>query len=231
MCGRFANRIENLCEWTEILRDWPMEAETGYNIAPTTKVPVVTQQGIKTMRWGLIPSWSKEPAPKYATFNARLESISTKPTFKSAWRNGQTCLIPALGYFEWRHESGLKQPYFVRAKSGAPLVFAGLYEPGQEGELHDTFGSFTIITTEADAAMTKLHPRMPVMVPLGYASAWLTGQSAVIQQFTRPAIKVHAVSTQVNNVRHSDENLIEPVAAKAKNLKFALYLHAKVPPR
>ena len=112
MCGRYANHVEVMGEWLGILGDWPGESATGFNVAPTQPVPVACNDGTRTMRWGLVPRWSKEAAPKYATFNARLESAADKPAFRDAWRQSRTCLLPALGYYECRSEQGIKQPYF-----------------------------------------------------------------------------------------------------------------------
>jgi len=124
VCGRFVNHIQALRGWLDILGDWPADIPTGYNVAPTQTVPAVQAQGTFPMRWGLVPAWSKEVSPKYATFNARLESASTKPAFRNAWTHSQTCLLPALGYYEWCTEQGAKRPYFVHAaKKQGLLVF------------------------------------------------------------------------------------------------------------
>ncbi len=99
MCGRHANHMQKISGWQDILGDWPGSAELSMNIAPTQNIPVVVQQSGRTqttnMRWGLIPSWSKTAKPKYATFNARAETVRQKPSFRDACRNAQTCLIPA----------------------------------------------------------------------------------------------------------------------------------------
>lgn len=210
MCGRYANHVERMREWVDIVKDWPSGSITGYNVAPSMQVPVLTQHSTQVMRWGLIPSWSKQGSNKFATFNARLESIDAKPAFSSAWNQRQTCLLPALGYYEWRVEDGRKQPYFVRSKSGQPLVFAGLYEP----EHDDIPASCTILTKQADPAMAKLHPRIPLMASLENARDWLAGDVAISQHMLRPDLQVYAVDTKVNNVRSSGEELIQPLKQK-----------------
>lgn len=110
MCGRFVNHIQALRGWLDILGDWPADIPTGYNVAPTQTVPAVQTQGTFPMRWGLVPAWSKEASPKYATFNAHLESASTKPAFRNAWTHSQTSPLPALGYYEWCTEQGRNSP-------------------------------------------------------------------------------------------------------------------------
>ena len=209
MCGRYANAIETLYDWAEVFDRWPADAgATGYNIAPSMSAPVLTAAGIRSMRWGLMPSWSAQASIHYATFNARLETVAVKPAFRQAWRRGQTCLIPALGYYEWQPASGGKQPYFIRANNGHPLVFAGLYEPAH----HDGPASFTMITRAADAAMSRLHPRIPVLAAVRDAHDWLGGDTECVDSMRRPGLHVYAVGTQVNAVRHTGANLVEPLA-------------------
>lgn len=208
MCGRFANQMRALDAWRDILQGWPTaDAQTGYNIAPQTKIPIITRHGAGLAHWGLIPSWSKDLTAKFATFNARLESVADKPSFTSAWRRSQACLVPALGYYEWRQENAHKQPYFIRTISGAPLVFAGLYEPAR----NNIPASCSLITTTADPAMAQLHPRIPLMASLDNAVDWLAGDIQQAMGMRRPNLQVYAVSTQVNNARHSGEALIGPV--------------------
>lgn len=126
MCGRFANHVAAMRDWADILGEWPANVTLGYNITPSQTIPIFTASGGLVARWGLIPSWSNKASNKYATFNARIESITEKPTFRGAWGSRQRCLIPALGYCEWKTEHGTNQPYFVVAVDKSPLVFAGL---------------------------------------------------------------------------------------------------------
>ena len=130
MCGRFVNHIKDLGEWEGIFEDWAEIRDTGYNVSPTQNIPVSTANTLTHMRWGLIPHWSKEISTKYATFNARAETITTKPTYRDAWKNSQRCLIPALGYYEWKQEGSHKQPYFVCRVDKKPIVFGGVWARG-----------------------------------------------------------------------------------------------------
>lgn len=209
MCGRFANHVAAMGDWVEILGDWPAGIELGYNIAPTRIIPAVMQQGTRPMRWGLVPSWSKEESPRYATFNARLESVAQKPAFRDPWRKGQSCLVPALGYFEWRTQAGHKQPFFIRLSEGQPLVFAGLWEQRQ-GSL-----SCTILTRESEGALADLHPRMPVMLGPDSARTWLQEGAAALPELQNSrqheAVRVHPVGRAVGNARVDGPELIEPV--------------------
>lgn len=125
MCGRYAFAVNDLGRWSSTLVGSNVSYEK-YNISPTSVVPVYSADGWQLMRWGLIPAWSKVPIIKYATFNARSESLIEKPVYRSAWKHGQRCLIPASGYFEWKQEGKVKTPFFIKSALPEPLVFAGL---------------------------------------------------------------------------------------------------------
>ena len=209
MCGRFANQLTELGPWAEILHEWPDNLQTGFNVAPTQTIPVFHSRVGIGMRWGLIPHWSKEPASKYATFNARIEGIETKPAFRDAWRKGQRCLIPALGYYEWRKEGTVKQPYFIRRKDGDPIVFGGIWDDWHQGELL----SCSILTRDAEEPLAGLHPRMPIMISPDHAEAWLEAPMNKIQPLLdKPfaeALEIIQVDRAVNNVRNQGRELIE----------------------
>ncbi len=174
MCGRYANHVKDMGAWADILEDWPTDVTLGYNIAPTRTVPAFYQdreqdstRGIG-MRWGLVPAWSREINPKFATFNARSETMAEKPTFRTAWKKSQTCLVPALGYYEWQGPKGNKQPYFIRMKNREPLVMAGLWDCWKQDQ--EVLFSCTIITRPSEGpSPTCIHgcrlwwtPSMPV---------------------------------------------------------------------
>ena len=148
-----------------------------YNVAPTQPIPVVRlddgKRSFALMRWGLLPSWVKDPKTFPLLINARGESVLEKPAFRNAMRR-RRCLIPTDGFYEWQASGTTgppKRPYFVRAKRGAdgsapPLAFAGLYETwtGPNGEELDTAA---IITTTANRTLSAVHERMPVFVAAG----------------------------------------------------------------
>ncbi|MCW8908439.1 MAG: SOS response-associated peptidase, partial [Sedimenticola sp.] len=169
-------------------------------------------EGTLPMRWGLVPAWSKEAAPKYATFNARLESVADKPAFRNAWRRSQTCLVPALGYYEWRTESGVKQPYFIHSpESGGLLVFAGLWEQ-REGRY-----SCTILTRPSDGELAQLHSRMPVMLSHGDATSCLdqgtNTADMLLESNVHREVRFHPVDRAVGNPRNQGEALTHPIRA------------------
>ena len=212
MCGRYSNHVRAMHDWAVLLGDWPQDVPLSHNVAPTQTIPVFTAAGGQGMRWGLIPPWSAEVSSKYATFNARGESVADKPSFKHAWFKDQRCLIPALGYYEWRTESGAKQPYFVHLQD-SPMVFAGLFEPARSESIP---ASCTVLTMPSRGILEPLHSRMPVILPLDRARDWFAGSPAqadgILHQDHGLALQFYPVSKRVNNVRNDDEELIQPIA-------------------
>ena len=146
-----------------------------YNVAPTQAVPIVRlaegQRRFALVRWGLIPSWVKDPRTFSLLINARGESVVDKPAFRAAMRR-RRCLFPADGFYEWKEEGGRKRPYFVRPKSGGPMAFAGLWETwtGPNGEEQETAA---IVTTEANRTCAAIHDRMPAIIAPAAFDLWL----------------------------------------------------------
>lgn len=158
------------------------------------------------MRWGLVPTWSKEPSTSYATFNARLETVAEKPAYRGAWAARRRCLVPIMGYYEWLQVEDGKQPYYVSAAGG--LVMAGLWEQ------RDTLLSFTVLTEPAQAHMTELHLRMPVFAAPENAEGWLNGSydfSTLATDELRASLEYAPVSRRVNSVKNQGEELIAPL--------------------
>ncbi len=203
-----------------------------YNVAPTQPIPIVRlvdgKRSFALMRWGLLPSWVKDPKAFPLLINARGESVLQKPAFRNAMRR-RRCLIPTDGFYEWQvgeNAGGPKRPYFVRAKRDAvggapPLAFAGLYETwtGPNGEELDTAA---IVTTSANRTLTALHDRMPVFVPKEAFDLWLDCANveadvaaALIAPADEALLEVHEVSTAVNRVANDSAALIAPVPAGA----------------
>jgi putative SOS response-associated peptidase YedK len=172
MCGRYANHVGAMHGWTDILSEWPTDAQLGFNLAPTQMIPAFTAVGSAAMRWGLIPDWVGQATTSFSTFNARLATVAEKPAFKHAWQTAQRCLIPALGYYEWRQQHGKKQAYFVRRSDGHPTIFAGLYEPARN---QDIPWSCTILTRPAEDVLAELHHSMPVSLLPEHGQTWLSG--------------------------------------------------------
>ena len=170
MCGRFSNKLDNVKGWEQVIKDWPSEA-TSDNVAPSMQIPVYTKHGLHMMRWGLVPSWSKDPNPSYSTHNAKLETVAEKATFRSSWAKKRTCLIPTRGYFEWKGEKGNKQKFFVENEDGSPIVLAGIWSNWQDED--QRFSSCTILTTTPTEPVKELHHRMPIILSRRNVTEWL----------------------------------------------------------
>lgn len=213
MCGRYACAIQDLGRWGAVFKVWLEGIENRYNIAPTAMVPVFTVEGWREMRWGLVPAWSKEPKSKYATFNARAESITEKPLFRDAWQGARRCLIPVTGYYEWKVVDTNKEAFFVTSKLNEPLVLAGLWERWSKDELE--LYSCTIITTVALGEMSELHQRMPVSFEPDQGRSWLWGSMSeaqdLLQKSSLDKIYFYRVSADVGNPRHQGKSLIKPL--------------------
>ena len=225
MCGRYT--ITSAPEAIRALFRYPEQPNfpPRYNIAPTQPIPIVRlQEGERhfaLVRWGLLPSWVKDPKNFALLLNARGESVTEKPAFRNAMKR-RRCLVPADGFFEWMPVGGRKQPYYIRAKSGAPLAFAGLWETweGPNGEEVDTA---TIVTTRANRLLGTIHDRMPVIVPPEAFDLWLDGAnvdavtaSALIAPAPEDLLEAYPVSTAVNRTANDNAKLLEPVDPDAE---------------
>ena len=166
-------------------------------------------------RWGLIPAWSKEPKTEYSTFNARAETVSTKPAFRAAYHQ-RRCLIPADGFYEWARSESSKSPYYISFADHRPFAFAGLWDRWEkEGQIVE---SCTIIVTEANDLMRPIHDRMPVILASEDYDQWLDpviGDLTRIQSLLKPCpsqwLQAYPVSPAVNNSRNDSEELIWPL--------------------
>ncbi|MBI4276187.1 MAG: SOS response-associated peptidase [Rhizobiales bacterium] len=230
MCGRYAitSSPEAIRELLGYM-DQP-NFPKRYNVAPTQPIPIVRiadgRRRFALVRWGLIPSWVKDPRTFMLLINARGESLKEKPAFRAAIRH-RRCLIPADGFYEWRQAGTHKQPYYIYLKSGGPFAFAGLWESwhGPNGEETE---SGAIVTTHANALLAPLHARMPVIVEPAAYDLWLDCQkvdadtaSALIMPAREGLLAVHPVSIAVNRVTNDDARLIEPVAENSASIEAA----------
>ncbi len=216
MPGRFASKVIPNPEWTDFLKIWP-DIDYGYNVSPGQTVAAFRSPAGKAMRWGLIPHWSKEFSSEYATFKAQLETIQEKPAFRDAWEKHQHCLIPMLGYYEWKGPKGNKQPYFIQAADKKGLVVAGIYDKwGSEG-----LYSCTMITRPAHEAIKYIHPRMPVLLSPKQATHWLSqkpdNRQSLLMDLESPQLIHYPVNKEVANVLTNGKRLIEPIEIKQEN--------------
>lgn len=234
MCGRYVSSspvavLESYLSVDEVRTE---ALEERYNVAPTDEVyavverdekalesgPIARKRLLGTMRWGLVPWFSKDPKGGAKMINARAESVPTKPAFRRAFEK-RRCLIPADGFYEWKKptDGGNKVPYFIHGADGRPIVFAGLWEVWRESEDSEPLRSCTIITTTANGLLKPIHDRMPVVLPPERWEEWLDPSNADTEALARllaPApddlLTLYPISTKVNSVRNDGPDLIEP---------------------
>jgi putative SOS response-associated peptidase YedK len=190
-----------------------------YNIAPSQSVPVVRQSsdGLRHFviaRWGLMPSWVKDPAELSHPINAKAETAAIKPMFRHAYRKSRV-LVPADGFYEWKVIEGKKQPYLIRMRDESPFGMAGLLEhwQGPEGEVL----TFAVLTTEPNTLMADIHNRMPVIVKPEDYGRWLDpglSDVAELQKLVGPYperfMDAYPVNRRVNSPANDGPELIEP---------------------
>lgn len=222
MCGRFTLTIDpyHLQEafpWAVI----PDDIVPRYNVAPSQPVAVIPNTGDKTLamyKWGLIPSWSKDPAIGDRMINARAESLAEKPSFRNAYRR-RRCLILADGFFEWKQNPDLKtkQPMYIRLKDERPFAFAGLWEIWKSPDGKEV-RSCTIITTQPNSLMESIHNRMPVILPPDVYDEWLATEDRQPSQLENLLIPynpsemvAYPVSKLVNSPENDSPKIIVPI--------------------
>jgi putative SOS response-associated peptidase YedK len=224
MCGRFVqtSSTRTLAEHfdvDEVVVD--DEPAPSWNVAPRADVlTIVDKESVRRlapMRWGLVPPWAENPGIGDRMINARAETVLEKPAFRTAIER-RRCIVPADGFYEWERVGSRKQPMYIRARSGTPLAFAGLWAVWRDAAVPDGpwLRSCTIVTTDANATVAPVHDRMPVMLDRDAWDRWLdrdlTDGEAVVD-LLRPApddlLELWPVSPRVNSARNDDERLIE----------------------
>jgi putative SOS response-associated peptidase YedK len=224
MCGRIAlytdpDRMARVLDAQlslELDRDhW----RRSWNVGPTRTILGVADRpdGTRVLapyRWGLVPMWAKDPAAMKSTFNARAETVATKPTFRSAFKRGRI-LVPVDAFYEWRASAKGKVPNAFQRADGEPIVFAGLAERW-EGPGDAVLHSATIITTEAGADMDGIHSRMPVILERGDWNHWLDRDvddrdelESLLHAGPAGTLIHHQVDRAVGNVRNDGPELLD----------------------
>lgn len=221
MCGRFALTAP-ASTITEIFQvDVLPDVLPRYNIAPTTKVLcVLNEGGVKRaaqLRWGLIPFWAKDKKIGYRMINARSETIAKKPSFRAAFRK-RRLLIVADGFYEWlRQDKTTKIPHLIGMSDGRPFAMAGIWERWNDPETDEEVRSCSIVTTGPNALMTSIHNRMPVILPAQHWTRWLdpsVQDPALLEELLVPydsnAMSARRVSKAVGNVKNKGPEVQEP---------------------
>jgi putative SOS response-associated peptidase YedK len=221
MCGRFslatpAQQVAEHFGLTEVPALSPR-----YNIAPTQSIAVIRRAdrceapSLEFRRWGLIPSWAKDPGIGSRMINARVETAAEKPAFRAAFRR-RRCLVPADGFYEWKPHPKRRRPHHVRLAAGELFALAGLFERWKSPE-GESINSCTLLTTAANPVLIALHDRMPIIVDPEQYGRWLDPDLQdpdSILSLTRSSISerliFHPVDFRVNNPRTDDPVCIEP---------------------
>ncbi len=219
MCGRYT--VIRSKQMAEVVHNVTIKVDLSvevarWNIAPSQDVLIITQRNAPTLekaRWGLVPSWAKDPSVGNKMINARAETLQEKPAFRSAFKS-RRCAVLADGFYEWRkNDDGSKTPMYIRLKSHDLFAFAGLWE-NWTSTAGETLTSCTIITTTPNVLMTPIHNRMPAIMTLDQISSWIDEISHDPQAMLRPmeanAMEAYAVSTSVNRPQNDNAQLIEP---------------------
>lgn len=240
MCGRMTLTLSG----SEIAEYFALAAQSSqimspnggplrprYNIAPSQDIPAIVfdeevGRRLEWMRWGLVPSWAKDPSVGARLFNARSETVAVKPSFRSAFRQ-RRCLIAADGFYEWTPRNRGHQPFYFTASAERLLAFAGLFESwrGEGGEVID---SCTVLTTEANSDVSEVHNRMPVMLDAAARQIWIEPESRRedLERILVPAphrsLKRRAVGRRVNDARHDDPSCLESALPAEQSMLFAL---------
>ncbi|MFF9094253.1 SOS response-associated peptidase [Streptomyces sp. NPDC014802] len=243
MCGRYASTRspQDLTRLFDVT-DWrPDETlAPSWNVAPTDDVYAVLERAprkdstdappgrqLRPLRWGLVPSWAKDPKIGSRLINARVETVHEKPAYRRAFAR-RRCLLPADGFYEWTAIKDAatgktrKQPYFIHPADGQVLALAGLYEYWRNPEIKNDddpaawLVTCTIITTEATDAAGRVHPRMPLALTPDHYSAWLDPHHDDTEELrallTQPAdgnLNARPVTTAVNDTRNNGAHLVD----------------------
>lgn len=218
MCGRYSltiGQIEKLQSRFHLAKS-PLQWEPRYNIAPAQTVPVIISQAgqskLNPMVWGLVPFWSKEKTKPRILINTRCETFEEKPVFKSYLKK-RRCLVPADGFYEWKHVGSKKVPYRATLKDNSIFSFAGIWDWWEEREIY----TFSIITTNANSLLDSIHDRMPVILDEWTEQEWLTSNEEnpekllkILKPYPSKDMKIYQVSSVVNSAKNDCSTCINP---------------------
>jgi len=209
--------------------------QADYNVTPRRSVYAIVRREpevrtLESMRWGLVPSWAKDPKIGDRLINARAETVADKPAYRRAFRK-RRCIVPADGFYEWqaRPRAGTtkspKQPMFIHRRDGEPLAFAGLWEAWRDPDDADApwLTSCVILTTRANDVLAPIHDRMPVVLAEPNWATWLDPGApdiAALEPLLVPApsewFEAYPVSTRVNKPTNNSADLVVQVEPETR---------------
>ena len=220
MCGRYSltSSLSELAQRFEFDSE-PVGFVPRYNVAPTQQVLAVVGGDARRagfMRWGLIPSWSKDGPSSRPLINARAETVAEKPSFRDSLKR-RRCLILADGFYEWQKVGDAKRPMRVTMRSGEPFAFAGLWSKWTDPE-GSSISSCAIITAAANEVLRPIHHRMPVILSKEVEDLWLDtalDDSQTLTQLLEPypddALEAYEVSALVNSASNDRPEVTAPI--------------------
>jgi putative SOS response-associated peptidase YedK len=219
MCGRYSLIcIDDLGNRFRVF-DPTLWCRSKFNVAPSQLMPVIVQREkieMVMMQWGLIPHGVKNPQESPHPINARAETLLETPIFRDILAKNR-CLVPASGFYEWLKEGTRKIPFYIHVKDRPIVAFAGLYDVWRDSN-GDTHPTFTIVTTDANTLVSRLHERMPVILRQEDEARWLSGDVPTADEMramlgpSRPGeMEAYPVSSRVNSPAEDDERLIQPL--------------------
>ncbi|WP_070121077.1 SOS response-associated peptidase [Bacillus marinisedimentorum] len=222
MCGRFtlSASAEMLSDRFEVPNMKELSIEPAYNIAPSQPILSIIHDGAKRragfLKWGLVPSWSKDPKIGNKMINARVETASEKPAFRNAFKR-RRCLIIADGFYEWQKTGDKKIPMRIQLESGAPFAFAGLWEKWEREE-GEALYTCTILTRAANEFMEPIHSRMPVILSGQAEHEWLDPNiqdprylEHLLDIYPEENLEAYEVSDLVNSPQNDTPQCIRPI--------------------
>ena len=220
MCGRYS-LIADISELQERF-DFDSSGLTHaprYNVAPTQMALTVTNGSGRRgsyMRWGLIPPWAKSPSVGSRMINARAETLTERPSFRTAFQR-RRCLVLADGFYEWERKGSSRRPMRIVMASGEPFAFAGLWDAWRDPK-GEVVRSCTIITTSANESLSPIHDRMPVILPRELESLWLdhdiqdpAALAGILSPYITDEMAAYEVSSLVNSPANDGPEVVVPV--------------------
>ncbi|TWF94491.1 SOS response-associated peptidase [Saccharopolyspora dendranthemae] len=241
MCGRYASSKDPgklAAEFAALDATGGAAPGADFNVAPTKRVLTVvqrhpqdetgeadlerTERSIRVMRWGLVPFWAKDKSIGNRMINAKSETVTSKPAFRSSIKRYR-CLVPADGWYEWKREGGTKQPFFMTPPDGSSLAMAGIYSTWRENDEAEPLVTCSVLTAAAVGQLTGVHDRMPMVLPSQAWSRWLDPDQPDVSDLLAPpsleiaeSLEVRPVSTAVNSVRNNGVELLDRVSLDAR---------------
>jgi putative SOS response-associated peptidase YedK len=176
MCGRFGLEYGDDFYPRFKIKNLLPNFKTNFNISPGQEVPIITLNTnanyVQTMKWGFVPSWADDPKIGYKMFNARVETIQEKPTFRTSFGN-RRCIIPASFFYEWKDEDGKKTPYCIKVKDEKFFAMAGIFSLWTDLKTKTSLNTFSILTSSSNDELSPVHERMPVILKPEEEVIWL----------------------------------------------------------